>query len=223
MTKSKMALVTFITLILIISVGFASWKLILPISGDLDTDASVIVYETADECKYLTIKDDSTSFDYYNTGFVEDDAIITKTGNITVNFSLNMALLNADFDTDNLFKGKEGISITVTLKYSEVLEKAPQYNIFGNSNTPINCSVEGDNLHGMMIDENSIINDETGYTLVLLLNDVNNITDTTIDFTITYEVNLGEDLESPHAYFKEEVFPYLQDMKFAIRAKVEGK
>ena len=213
MTKTKLVIVTFITFILIVSVGFASWVLINPVS-DASDSIDVIVYESGYECKYLAIED-SKSFDYYNTGFVENNAIITDNGNITITFALKLDTLKADFETDNLLSGTKDISMIVTLKYSDLV--TPGYNIFGNSNTPINCSVSDQRIS---IDE--VSNTTSDITLTLGLDNINSISDGTINFTITYKVGINDELNQ-HTYFKNEVFPHLKDMRFAIRAKVEGK
>lgn len=213
MTKTKLVIVTFITFILIVSVGFASWVLINPVS-DASDSIDVIVYESGYECKYLAIED-SKSFDYYNTGFVENNATITDNGNITIKFALKLDTLKADFETDNLLSGTKDISMIVTLKYSDLV--TPGYNIFGNSNTPINCSVSDQRIS---IDE--VSNTSSDLTLTLGLDNINSISDGTINFTITYKVGISDELNQ-HTYFKNEVFPHLKDMRFAIRAKVEGK
>ena len=214
MTKTKLTIVTFITFILIISVGFASWVLINPVSSVNDS-IDVIVYESGYECKYLEIKE-SESFDYYNTGFVENNATITDTGSITLQFLLKLDDLKEDFNTDDLLKGTNNISMYITLKYSDLV--TPGYNIFGNSNTPINCSVSDPRIS---IAETS--NNSEGMNVVLDINNINSISDGTIDFTVTYKVGIADNLQDPHIYFKETVFPHLKEMKFAIRAKVEGK
>lgn len=213
MTKTRLVIVTFITFILIVSVGFASWVLINPVS-DVSDSIDVIVYESGYECKHLAIED-SKSFDYYNTGFVENNATITDNGNITINFALKLDTLKADFETDNLLSGTKDISMIVTLKYSDLV--TPGYNIFGNSNTPINCSVSDQRIS---IDE--VSNTTSDITLTLGLDNINSISDGTINFTITYKVGISDELNQ-HTYFKNEVFPHLKDMRFAIRAKVEGK
>ena len=213
MTKTRLAIVTFITFILIISVGFASWVLINPVS-DATSSIDVIVYESGYECKYLAING-SESFDYYNTGFVENDATITDNGNITLQFGLKLKDLKADFKTDNILSGTSSISMIITLKYSDLV--TPGYNIFGNSNTPINCSV---NDQRITISNSS--NSTDGIELNLTLNNINLIDDETINFTITYKVGISDGIDNPHAYFKENVFPHLKNMRFAIRAKVEG-
>ena len=202
-TNVKLIIIALIGCITLISVGFAAWTVTKPLDkyeGSFD----VIVFESMDNAKYIEIAD-STVFDYYNTGFVENDDTITKTGNITVSFNLKIN------DYKDSFKESSGMTIELLLKHAS--DSAGLYMFENDASTPFTFTpTVSDELDGAY----SATTSSRGCLVTINLE---TLPSDDVSFTVTFSVNYS----GTYAEFKENVFPHLPQVRFAVEAKITSK
>ena len=201
-TIIKLIIIALIGCITLISVGFAAWTVTKPLDKYED-NFDVIVFESMDNAKYIEI-DQSTVFDYYNTGFVEDDNVtISQTGEITVGFNLKVN------DYKKSFKDSTGMKIELLLKHAS---DSAGLNFFIDG-TPFSFTpTVSDELVGDMTATNS----SRGCLVTINLD---TLPSDDVSFTVTFSVNFS----GTYAEFKENVFPQLPQVRFAVEAKITSK
>lgn len=202
-TNIKLIIIALIGCITLISVGFAAWTVTKPLDKYED-NFDVIVFESMDNAKYIEIAQ-STVFDYYNTGFVEDDNVtISQTGEITVSFNLKVN------DYKKSFKDSTGMKIELLLKHAS--DSAGVY-FFTDDSTPFSFTpTVSDDLVGDMTATTS----SRGCLVTINLD---TLPSDDVSFTVTFSVNFS----GTYAEFKENVFPQLPQVRFAVEAKITSK
>ena len=201
--KSKFTLIvmTLFGFLLMFCVGFSSWVLTNPLEQQVGSIES-IVYESHDNAKYIQIVG-SEVFDYYNTGFVINDVTISKNGQIIATFTLNLENYIADF-------GNTGMTIELLLKHAST---SKDLDVFATSAPfKISSTVSGE----LGATSNSSSSTQGCLTTI----DLSVLPDaTSVTFTVTYDLNFT----GSHAEFKSQVFEKIQNVRFAIEAKVTSK
>lgn len=200
--KAKLTfwILSILCLVSVFSIGFASWIVVNPLEPSQYDDAiDTIVYEAYDNAQYIEILD-STALEYYNTGFVVNKQL-TKTGQITVNFKFNVNKYKEYLSTANEQIDANGITFVLTLKHAS---NSAGLDFFADS-SPFTITSEVSGLTG-----SSII--ESGSTAKINLTSLPN--DSTVDFNVTFKFTYkGLD-------FKTDVFQYIENVRFAVEAKI---
>ena len=203
--KFIVILVTILGLLSVFSVGFASWIVTKPMeSYTSDETINTVVYEAYDNAKYIEIKD-FTLFEYYNTGFVNNNTEITNTGKVIIDFKFNVNeyknyLLSQGIAEQEIFN--ETIVIDLMLKQNSSTENL---NLFNSSLFDFSYQVEENKLDATGLSGNSS-------SAVIFLNSLPN--SEYVEFSVIYNITYKG------TNFKLYVFPYIKDIRFAIEAKI---
>lgn len=200
--KTKLAfwILSILCLVSIFSIGFASWIVITPFDPVQNNNAiDTIVYEAYDNAQYIEILG-STALEYYNTGFVVNKEL-SKTGQLTINFRFNVDKYKEYLSSVNEQIDASGITFVLTLKHST---NSAGLDFFGDS-SPFTIISEVSGLTGSSIQE-------SGETARINLTALPN--DSAVEFSVTFKFTYnGDD-------FKTDVFQKIEDVRFAVEARI---
>ena len=199
--KIQLIIIAFMGCITLISVGFAAWIVAKPFEPVNDS-FDIVVFEPMDNAKYIEIVE-SEVFDYYNTGFVENDSVITDTGKVTVKFNLKVSAYKESFENST------GMTIELLLKHAS--NNSGYYMFVEDSPFSFTPTVS-EELVGTL-------NSTTTTKGCLLTIDLDSLPSNDVSFTVTFAVNFSGTYEE----FKANVFPYLPGVRFAVEAKITSK
>lgn len=204
MKKIKLTyyLVMLLSLISLVSVGFASWT----VTDDFSTTASgmIVVDDVMKVNDYITCDSSNlTKFGYFKTGFVDENGEISKVGTIATSITINIANCKRKFNDCNTLE----IDLNLESQYLSL------FNSVGN----LEMSVELKNGDNVITTTNT-----SGDKLYLSIFDLTNFKSmydkVTIDVVYTFEIKNNE-------YFTTEVYPILrrESFNFVLSAKLTGK
>lgn len=200
-SRVKLIIIALLGMLSVFSVGFATWIVTQPLdsyTGSINT----LVYEPHDNAKYIKIVG-SEVFDYYNTGFVENDTVITHDGKITATFEFNVKDYITDF-------GNTGLTIELLLKHSS---DSRDLNVFVDGAPFTISSTVSDGLGGT----SSSSTDAQGCLTTITLDTLP--AGDSVAFTVTYDLHFT----GTHEEFKSQVFEFLKNVRFAVEAKITSK
>lgn len=199
-SKAKLIVIALIGLLSLLSVGFAAWVVTQPLDADTGT-IDMLVYEPHDNAKYIQIVG-SDVFDYYNTGFVENDSNITLNGKIVATFTFNVKNYKEKF-------GNKGLTIELLLKHAT---DSRDLNVFAEG-APFSIS---STVSGEIGGERNSGKADQGWLTTIQLDSLP--AGETVSFTVTYDLNFT----GTNAEFKSQVFEYLKNgnVRFAVSAKI---
>lgn len=201
-SRSKLIIIALIGCLSLISVGFAAWAITKPLdtyTGNVD----MLVFEPYDNAQFIDITG-SEVFDYYNTGFVENNVVISKTGTITASFKLKVS------EYKNVFKDSTGMTIELLLKHASDSSGLD----FFDESAPftITATVSGE------LEEHASSSKSAQGCLTII--DLDTLpTSDEVAFTVTYVL----EFDGSYSDFKTEVFEQLKYVRFAVEAKVTSK
>lgn len=200
-SRVKLIIVAFFGILSLVCVGFASWVSTKPYGAEKAT-INTLVYEPKDKAKYIEIVG-SKIFDYYNTGFVENDSIITHDGKITAEFKF---IVN-DYITDF---GNTGLTIELLLKHAS---NSKDLDIF-EEGAPFTIS---STVSGELGGTASSSTDAQGCLTTIKLDTLP--AEDSVTFTVTFDLHFT----GTYAEFKSQVFEKLKNVRFAVEAKVTSE
>lgn len=206
-SRAKLLVIALFGLISLFSIGFAAWTVTKPLTPQTST-IDMLVFEPHDNAKYIEILGSSV-FDFYNTGFVVNNDTITHNGTITAEFKFNVKEFKESF-------GETGVTIELLFKHAT---GSSDYDMFAESAPfTISSTVNGE-LGGNF---NSVTSTQGCLTTITL--DTLPAEDA-VTFTVTYDLQFnGIDSDvSDYLEFKSEVFEKIQNVLFAVEAKVTSK
>ena len=204
MKKIKLTyyLVMLLSLISLVSVGFASWT----VTDDFSTTASgmIVVDDVMKVNDYITCDSSNlTKFGYFKSGFVNENGEISNLGTIATSITINIANCKRKFnDCDTL-----EIDLNLESEYLSLF----------NSVDNLEMSVELKNGDDVITTTNT--SGDKLYLSIFDLRDFKSMSDkVTINVVYTFEI---KNLE----YFKTNVYPILlrQSFNFVLSAKLTGK
>lgn len=208
--KPKILAAMLFMYVSLICVGFASWTISNGSSGNNSVDGSIVVDNVINTSDVLVMTNNTRMFDYYNSGFVENDGTITLTGSIFLEYTLDINECKTVFNDDT------NLEIYVDLKHplDALYPNNTFLGFFGDikitSTATLNSNIE-----------NANINYNLGKSVITFSN-FKTIQDSsvTIGITITFTVNDDEN----HTYFKNNVYPFLKnnDKCFVVTTKLTG-
>lgn len=208
--KPKILAAMLFMYVSLICVGFASWTISNGSSGNNSIDGSIVVDNVINTSDVLVMTNNTRMFDYYNSGFVENDGTITLTGSVFLEYTLDINECKTVFNDDT------NLEIYVDLKHpSDALYPNNTFLGFFDDTKITSTATLTSNI------ENANINYNLGKSVITFSNfktiQENSVT---IGITITFTVNDDEN----HTYFKNNVYPFLKnnDKCFAVTTKLTG-
>ena len=208
--KPKILAAMLFMYVSLICVGFASWTISNGSSGNNSIDGSIVVDNVINTSDVLVMTNNTRMFDYYNSGFVENDGTITLTGSIFLEYTLDINECKTVFNDDT------NLEIYVDLKHplDALYPNNTFLGFFGDIKITSTATLTS-NI------ENANINYNLGKSVITFSN-FKTIQDSsvTIGITITFTVNDDEN----HTYFKNIVYPFLKnnDKCFVVTTKLTG-
>lgn len=208
--KPKILAAMLFMYVSLICVGFASWTISNGSSGNNSIDGSIVVDNVINTSDVLVMTNKTRMFDYYNSGFVENDGTITLKGSIFLEYTLDINECKTVFNDDT------NLEIYVDVKHpSDALYPNNTFlGFFGDTKITSTATLKL-----------NIKNTEINYNLgksVITFSNFKTIQDSsvTIGITITFTVNDDEN----HTYFKNNVYPFLKnnDKCFVVTTKLTG-
>ena len=191
-----------LSLISLVSVGFASWT----VTDDFSTTASgmIVVDDVMKVNDYITCDSSNlTKFGYFKSGFVNEKGEISNIGTIATSITINISNCKKKFPECNTLE----IDLSLESKYLSL------FNSVGN----LEMNVELKNGEKVITTTNT-----SGDKLYLSIFDLRNFKSmsdkVTINVVYTFEIKNIE-------YFKTNVYPTLlrQSFNFVLSAKLTGK
>lgn len=208
--KPKILAAMLFMYVSLICVGFASWTISNGSSGNNSIDGSIVVDNVINTSDVLVMTNNTRMFDYYNSGFVDNDGTITLTGSIYLEYTLDINKCKTVFNEDT------NLEIYVDVKHSSdaLYPNDTFLGFFGDTKITSTATLTS-NI------ENTNINYNLGKSVITFSN-FKTIQDSsvTIGITITFTVNDDEN----HTYFKNNVYPFLKnnDKCFVVTTKLTG-
>ena len=205
MSKIKLTyyLVILLSLISLVSVGFASWS----ITDDLSTDVSgmIVVDDVMKVNDYITCDSSNlTKFGYFKTGFVNENSEISNVGTITTSIVINADNCKKKFGDSDLLQIYLYLqSDYLSWFYNDYMEMSIELKYKDNT-TPISSTQVFDNeLHSTNFNVN--ISELNGSNI-------------TIDVIYTFRI-------IDNSYFSKYVYPILlrDNFNFILSAKLIGE
>ncbi len=211
--KPKILAAMLFMYVSLICVGFASWTISNGSSGNNSIDGSIVVDNVINTSDVLVMTNNTRMFDYYNSGFVENDGTITLEGSIYLEYTL------AIDKCKDVFKENTNLVIYVDLKHpSDVLNSNSTFEGFFSSdkNAPIQSEAALESNVG-----SPAFNYIAGKS-VITFSDFKNIPEESVTIKITIIFTVTDD--ASHTYFKESIYPFLKnnDKCFAVTTKLTG-
>lgn len=208
--KPKILAAMLFMYVSLICVGFASWTISNGSSDNNSIDGSIVVDNVINTSDVLVMTNNTRMFDYYNSGFVENDGTITLKGSIYLEYTLDINKCKT------VFNDNTNLEIYVDLKHpSDALDPNNTFlGFFGDTKITSTATLTS-NI------ENANINYNLGKSVITFSNfktiQENSVT---IGITITFIVNDDEN----HTYFKNNVYPFLKnnDKCFVVTTKLTG-
>lgn len=203
MKKVKLTyyLVMLLSLISLVSVGFASWT----VTDDFSTTASgmIVVDDVMKVNDYITCSSNVNKFAFFKTGFVDETGKVSNVGTIETTLTVNIANCKKKFPECNTLE----IDLSLESEYLSL------FNSVGN----LEMNVELKNGEDVITTTNT--SGDKLYLSIFDLSDFKSMADKiTINVVYTFEIKNIE-------YFKTNVYPILlrQSFNFVLSAKLTGK
>lgn len=196
----------------LICVGFASWTISNGSSGNNSIDGSIVVDNVINTSDVLVMTSNKM-FDYYNSGFVENDGTITLTGSIYLEYTLDIKKCKT------VFNDNTNLEIYVDVKHpSGVLNSNSTFEGFFSSDK--NAPIQSEAVLESNVDLPDF-NYATGKS-VITFNNFKNIQKESVTIKITITFTVTDD--ASHTYFKDNVYPFLKnnDKCFVVTTKLTG-
>lgn len=191
------------TSICLISVGFASWTFV---SGDSITATGNIVAQDVHSTTDYVELTNQTKLKYYKSGFVASDNTISKTGFMSVEYTLNIA------NCKTLYPSTDFNTLKVLL-YLDAID----YNIF--SDTTITFEIFNAELQEIT-SNNSLIVNESKHCLEFYL--INILTDQFTDASYSFTVNYYFTVDTYENY-ENNIYPNIAKLNFGSSALINGE
>lgn len=203
MKRLNIGFISFLMLLSLVCIGFSSWNIVYDqsdyVMGNINVD------EIIDGTKYISCTE-FTLFDFFKTGFVNSEGVISYTANINSKFSINLE------ECRNKFTSSNSLEVIIDLSRSSLFKfNRENYLLMSHSITYNSTSI--DNVNAVKNQNDYILTFE-----LPLLDDVD-----TIELQIVYTLEI---INSPDAlsYFETTIYPELMSTnKFGINAKITGK
>lgn len=203
MKRLNIGFISFLMLLSLVCIGFSSWNIVYDrsdyVNGNIDVD------EIIDGTKYISCTE-FTLFDFFKTGFVNSDGIISYTANINSKFNINLEECREEFTNSTSLEVIIDLSRSNLSKFNSTDSLSMTHTITYNS-----TSISG-------VDA---VTNQNDYILTFelpLLTELN-----TIELQIVYTLEIN-DSSAALSYFKEKIYPELMSSnKFGINAKITGK
>lgn len=203
MKRLNIGFISFLMLLSLVCIGFSSWNIVYDQSdsviGNIDVD------EIVDGTKYISCTE-FTLFDFFKTGFVNENGCISYKGTINSRFNINLD------ECRNSFTNSNSLEVVIDLSRTDI-SKFNQNNLIS-----INHSIK---YNGIDLSNVTTTINSNDYILTFdlpILDDTNSI-----NLEIIYIFQI-ENNESALDYFEETLYPELMSAhKFGVTAKITGK
>lgn len=228
MKKIKLTyyLVMLLSLISLVSVGFASWT----VTDDFSTTASgmIVVDDVMKVNDYITCSSNVNKFAFFKTGFVDETGKVSNVGTIETTLTVNIANCKKKFPECNT------LEIDLSLESTNI----GIFNSEGNSTISIKViditSNDSSEHRDIPLNNGSPISSDTLFLAILDLKNYQNLSSTiTLKVVYTFIVTNTVDIPyteyykgAPYAnYFASTIYPVLlrENFNFVLSAKLTGK
>lgn len=191
------------TSICLISVGFASWTFV---SGDsITATGNIVAQDVHSTTEYVELTN-QTSLKYYKSGFVTSNNTISKTGFMSVEYTLHIT------NCKTLYPATDFNSLKILL-YLDAID----YNIFNDTTVTFEIL----NAESQIINSNnSLIVNESKHCLEFYLINIltDQFTDTEYSFIVNYYFTVAT-----YDNYENNIYPNISKLNFNSSALINGE
>ena len=225
MKKVKLTyyLVMLLSLISLVSVGFASWT----VTDDFSTTASgmIVVDDVMKVNDYITCSSNVKKFGFFKTGFVDEAGKVSNVGTIETTLTVNIANCKKKFPECNT------LEIDLSLESTNIGVFISE----GNSTISLKISdITNGNDKEIPINEDYLTSSEKLFFAIIDINNFQSMA-SPITLKVVYTFTVINTIDTPYTeyykdapyanYFASTIYPVLlrENFNFVLSAKLTGK